>query len=215
MSGRLAAWCGLVLAVAAVGYAGRASGAKPAQDALYRYSTAISELVLFGIILGVVALIGRGASWRELFALRRPTSWTLALGIALGVLVTIGIVNAVLEPLLHAGREQGLTPHGWESARAAQFGVNFAVFAVVGPVVEELTFRGLGYSLLEPLGPAAAILALGVAFGVWHGLVEALPVLVAFGVGLAYLRSRTRSVYPGMILHAAFNAIALVVAVAS
>ena len=52
-------------------------------------------------------------------------------------------------------------------------------------------------------------------FGLWHGLVEALPVLIIFGTGLAFLRSRTRSIYPGMILHATFNAAALLIAVAA
>jgi membrane protease YdiL (CAAX protease family) len=53
----------------------------------------------------------------------------------------------------------------------------------------------------------------GLAFGVAHGLVEALPLLVAFGIGLAYLRCRVDSVYPGMVVHGLFNGAALVVAV--
>jgi uncharacterized protein len=54
---------------------------------------------------------------------------------------------------------------------------------------------------------------LGIMFGLWHGLIEALPVLVVFGLCLAYLRARTDSIYPGMILHAFFNAAALAIAV--
>jgi membrane protease YdiL (CAAX protease family) len=38
-------------------------------------------------------------------------------------------------------------------------------------------------------------------------------VLIIFGIGLAYLRSRTNSIYPGMILHATFNGAALILAV--
>jgi membrane protease YdiL (CAAX protease family) len=87
------------------------------------------------------------------------------------------------------------------------------VIAAVAPFVEELLFRGLGYSLLERYGRWPAILTVGVAFGLYHGLVQALPELVIFGCALAWLRSKTRSVYPGMLLHATFNAIALVAAV--
>ncbi|TML40209.1 MAG: CPBP family intramembrane metalloprotease [Actinobacteria bacterium] len=83
----------------------------------------------------------------------------------------------------------------------------------VGPITEELAFRGLGFYLLEPLGQTPAIVVIGITFGLWHGLVEALPVLVVFGLGLAFLRSRTQSIYPGMLLHAFFNGAALVVAV--
>jgi membrane protease YdiL (CAAX protease family) len=50
-------------------------------------------------------------------------------------------------------------------------------------------------------------------FGLAHGLVEALPPLVVFGMCLAYLRDRTRSVYPGMILHALYNGLVLLFAV--
>jgi membrane protease YdiL (CAAX protease family) len=37
----------------------------------------------------------------------------------------------------------------------------------------------------------------------------ALPLLVALGAGLAWLRSKTGSVYPGMATHAIFNGIAV------
>jgi membrane protease YdiL (CAAX protease family) len=97
--------------------------------------------------------------------------------------------------------------------RAGQFALNFLAIVIVAPVVEELTFRGLGYSVLRPFGRWTAIVLVGVAFGLAHGLVQALPVLVAFGAGLAYLRDRTDSVYPGMILHAAFNALVLTLSV--
>ena len=76
-----------------------------------------------------------------------------------------------------------------------------------------LTFRGLGYSLLVRFGRWTAIVLVGIAFGLAHGLVQAFPFLAALGAGLAYLRSRIDSVYPGMIVHGAFNAIALAVAV--
>jgi membrane protease YdiL (CAAX protease family) len=36
-----------------------------------------------------------------------------------------------------------------------------------------------------------------------------------FGIGLAYLRSRTDSIYPCMLLHASFNAFGLIVGIAS
>ena len=67
----------------------------------------------------------------------------------------------------------------------------------------------MGYSLLERYGRALAIVVVGVAFGLAHGLVDALPVLVALGAGLAWLRSKTGSVFPGMATHAIFNGIAV------
>jgi len=210
---KLAGWFTLVGAVSAIAYAGRFSGGKPPKNARYQYSTAASELILFAIILGVVLLIARGLPKREAFALRRPVAWGRAIGLGIAVFIVIGIANAVLNPLLHAGREQGLTPSGWEPKHAGAFAVNLLAFAVIGPIVEELTFRGLGFFLLEPYGQTAAIVVIGLTFGLWHGLIEALPILVVFGTGLAFLRSRTESIYPGMILHATFNGAALLLAV--
>jgi membrane protease YdiL (CAAX protease family) len=212
---KLVWWFVLVGAVSAVSYAGRFTGGKPPKNALYLYSTAASELILFAIILAFVFLIARGLPRRETFALRRPDSWGRAFRLAIGVFIVIAISNAALNPLLHGGREQGLTPSGWEPRHAAAFALNLFAFSIVGPVTEELTFRGLGFYLLQRFGQTAAIVVVGIMFGLWHGLVEALPVLIIFGLGLAYLRSRTNSIYPGMILHATFNGAALILAVAT
>ena len=80
---------------------------------------------------------------------------------------------------------------------------------IVGPIVEELTFRGAGYGLLEPYGRTAAVLLVGLSFALIHGLVLGFPVIATFGIGLAYLRSRTESIYPCFVLHATFNAAGL------
>jgi membrane protease YdiL (CAAX protease family) len=214
LSSKLAGWFVLVGVISAISYAGRFAGGKPPKNALYDYSTAASELILFAIILGFVFLIARGLPKREAFALRQPRSWGEAVGLWFAVFFVVGITNAIFNPLLHGGREQGLTPSGWEPKHAAAFALNLVAFALIGPIAEELTFRGLGFYLLEGfIGQTATILVLGIMFGLWHGLIEALPVLVVFGLCLAYLRARTDSIYPGMILHAFFNAAALAIAV--
>ena len=81
------------------------------------------------------------------------------------------------------------------------------------PVVEELLFRGLGFSLLAPYGAAVAIVVTGVLFALGHGVVFGLPIFVFMGLGLAFIRYRTDSVYPTILMHACFNALALVIAV--
>jgi membrane protease YdiL (CAAX protease family) len=165
---------------------------------------------VIGLIVYGIAGLGRR---RELLALRRPTSWRRALGIALGIAALMLVLSYALGPVLNPGREQGVTPDTWEPAHAAAYVANGVVICFVAPFVEELTFRGLGYSLLVRYGRWTAIVLVGVAFGLAHGLVEAFPFLVALGSALAYLRSRVDSVYPGMVVHGAFNAVALAVAV--
>jgi membrane protease YdiL (CAAX protease family) len=213
--GRLLGWITLVAALATLNYGARFAGGKPPDDALYRWDTAVGGLVQYTLIFSFVLWIAHGLPKRLLFALRRPNSWKQAAGSAFLVLLGIVVLSAALSPILHAGEEQGLTPDRWEPSRAVPFFANFAVIAGAGPVVEELAFRGLGFTLLERFGRTTAILLVGLAFGLAHGLLEALPILVAFGSGLAYLRSRTGSVYPGIALHAVFNAVALTLAVAA
>ena len=135
---------------------------------------------------------------------------------ALVALVVIIAATAALSPFLDAGDEQGLVPKAWDSSRALPFLANAAVVCLVAPFVEELLFRGLGYGLLTPfVGPWPAILVTGVAFGLAHGLVLGLPVLSIFGITLGWLRWQTGSVYPGMVVHALFNAVALAAAVST
>ena len=129
------------------------------------------------------------------------------------MIVAIYAVSAAIEPFLQGGKEQGYTPDHWEPAHAGAYAANFVLIAVVAPIVEELTFRGAGYSLLAPYGQIVAIVGVGLLFGLVHGLIDGLLVLSMFGIALAWLRSRTESVYPGMAVHSLFNAIALVVAV--
>jgi membrane protease YdiL (CAAX protease family) len=210
----LALWTSFVLAFATLSYVSRFTEGTPDRDTLYKWSTAAGGLVQF-LVLGLIVygIAGLG-NRRELLALRRPTSWRLAGSIGFGIGVAMLILLGALGPLLDPGQEQGLTPDRWQPSHAAAYLGNAFVIVVVAPVVEELTFRGLGYSLLARFGRWTAIILVGILFALAHGLVEAFPFLAAFGAMLAYLRSRVDSVYPGMVVHAVFNAIALVLAVA-
>jgi membrane protease YdiL (CAAX protease family) len=203
-----------VLVFASLSYALRFTEGKPPKDLLYKWSTVVGNLVQFAIIAAIVyGIAGFAGPRRGVFALRRPTSWWTAVKIGFGIGVGMTLLGVLLNPLLHPGREQGITPDTWEPKHAAVYVANGLVIAVVAPIVEELTFRGLGYSLLTRYGRWIAIVGTGLAFGLAHGLVQAFPLLAAFGMGLAYLRSRVDSVYPCMIVHALFNAVALTVAV--
>jgi membrane protease YdiL (CAAX protease family) len=212
---RCGAWLGLVGTLAAIGYASRAVSGKPDDDVLYQYEVAVSGIVIYLILLAVVFGIGSGLPRREFFALHRPSSWPRALGLALGAYVAIFIGAGVLLVGFDAGDEQGLTPEGWDSSRAGAYAANFVAVAFVGPIVEELTYRGAGMSLFLRFGPVVAVTVTAIGFGLGHGLLLALPALVFFGVVTAVLRLRTQSVYPCMLVHCAFNATSLIVAVAA
>ena len=153
--------------------------------------------------------IARGLTKDEI-GLVAPRSWGRALAFALGMLIALLAVEVALEALLHATREQGLEPSHWDSSKAVPFALNAVVVAVIAPIVEELTFRGVGFSLLVRFGTVAAVAGTAAAFAADHGLVEGFPALFVFGVAVALVRVRTGSIYPGMLLHATFNGLALI-----
>jgi CAAX protease family protein len=213
VTARLVAWLLLVGTFTAVAYAGRASAGKPDEDVLYQYDTAVGILVQSVIVLAIVLWITRGPMQRDLLALRAPRSWSGAMGWSIALVVSILVVIPIIESQLHGGDEQGLAPDGWDPDRAQAYFVNAVMIAGVTPVVEELMFRGAGYSLLARFGQVVAILVVGVTFGLVHGLVYGLAALTIFGIGLTWLRAKTGSVYPCIAVHCLFNSVALVVAV--
>jgi membrane protease YdiL (CAAX protease family) len=210
---KLVAWCALVGALAALGYAQRFGSGKPPRNALYHYDIAIGELITYLIIFGLFLWIARGLSWNEL-GLCKPKSWPRAVGLGALIFVCVFIAESALEPVLHPSREQGLEPTRWEPSHAGAFAISAFAVVAFGPLVEELLFRGLGFALLSRWGAIAAVLGTAVAFAFWHGLVQAWLALFIFGLGIAILRLRTGSILPGYFFHAFFNAAALALAFA-
>lgn len=216
---RLAVWLGYIGVFTLLSYAARFSDVETPDDVAYRYSTsviAVGQVALMLVILALIAVAGPNPlSFRDALAIRRPASWPRALGATAVTLVSIWVVAAALSPFLDASDEQGLVPKEWDPSRAGALAAFFVVAAVLIPITEELTFRGLGFGLLAPYGVVLAILLTGVLFGAAHGLILGLPVLVFFGVAIGWLRWKTDSIYPPMLLHGIFNGTALVVAVAT
>jgi membrane protease YdiL (CAAX protease family) len=209
-SRRLVFWLALVAVLIAQGFVGNyaSSGAKNT-NILYEYSTAVGDFAVYAVLLCLVLWIAGGN--RGLLALRNPPSWSRALALAAAVLVGSYVAIAIiLDPIFHGGREQGVVPTHWLPAHAGAYAANWFVVAAVAPFVEELTYRGLGYSLISArAGAWSAVLATGVLFAASHGLIRAFPELAVLGFALAWLRMRSQSVYPGMLVHAAFNSVAL------
>jgi len=201
------AWIVFVGVITAIAYASRFTQGPPSRNALYQWTTAVGELLTFAII--VVVTLAITGSQHQLLALRRPHSWSQAAKLAVPAFIAVFIAISAIDQALHGSKEQGLVPKHWEPSHAGAYAANFVIVAAVAPVTEELLFRGLGFSLLERFGKWPAILTVGIAFGLYHGLVQALPELALFGCTLAWLRWKTGSVFPGMIVHATFNTIGL------
>lgn len=210
MSGRLIAWLTFIAIFAAAAYYGTFSDSGASEDEpLYHWSFFVASTFGFGLMIGVALLISIGVPKREIFALRRPTSWGRAFGIGVAVLISVFVLGAIVGQFLDPGGEQGLLPDTWPPPDTVVYAFNVAAVVIGAPVAEELMFRGLGYSLLAPYGVGVAIVGSAFAWALAHGLLEAFPLIFGLGIGLGFLRRATNSIVPGMLLHGTFNGIAL------
>ena len=191
-------------------------------DDFFKYSTAILVISSDSVLLFIVLLIARGLPLRETFALRAPSSWRRALVIGAATLVGAYAISFLEAALVSgAGAEQGV-PEFFDPTRLGAWAANLFAIAVFVPIFEESLCRGLGYALFEPLGgaaspsaapsPAVAVLVTAVAFTLAHGVIVDIPVILATGIGLGYMRASTGSIFPCIALHGFFNGFGLVVA---
>lgn len=86
------------------------------------------------------------------------------------------------------------------------FGIGILLYALISPITEEIVFRGLVYNRMRCYMPhAAAVIASGVLFGIYHGN----PVQGVYGgcmgILMAYLYERTHSFFMPCLFHAAAN----------
>jgi membrane protease YdiL (CAAX protease family) len=217
MQRKLVWWWVLVGGIALFSFAGQASSDNaPDREAFYRYETVAVGLVLYLLLVSFTLLIATGLEVREAFALRRPASWRRAALIAFGAFVAMWIATGILEQIFHAGEEQGLDPRQLSVDVLPPFLLNVVLAAVIVPVVEELIYRGLGFTLLAAqLGDLSAIAFTAFTFALAHGLVDGIPVFFAIGAALAFVRSRTSSIYPCMLMHGLFNGIQVILGAAT
>lgn len=200
--GRLLAWVALVGVTTLLAFAVRLLYDVP-EDFRFSYWTVLVGTVSSAITLAIVVLLARSGGLRETLALRRPTSYWRAALIGVGVILSTFLM-IVLFPFLDGTGQQGIGVD-WDPDRVVPFALNAVIVVVVAPVVEELTFRGIGFTLLERYGQGWAIALTALAFALVHGPLANLPIILLFGAGMAYLRGRTHSVYPGIVVHALFN----------
>jgi membrane protease YdiL (CAAX protease family) len=213
----LVAWLALTGVLVATAFASQAAGSSDSDSngqLFFDYDFAIGSAIVYGVFVLLTWLIARLLPDPpvDLGFVRTTRRWLwLGLAVAVG-----GIVfAAALEPLLHAGEDQGLTPTEWESGRAAAFVLSCVTVVLVAPFAEELLYRGLGVRVLAFAGAPTAVLVTALVFAASHGLVAALLPLGLFAIGLGWLRWSSQSIWPSFAAHAGYNLIGVIAAIVS
>ncbi len=77
--------------------------------------------------------------------------------------------------------------------------------AVLTPLGEELLFRGILTRFFERWGGGVAIVVSALIFAVWHGINLVFPSALLVGLVNGWLMVRTKSIWPGVVLHIVYN----------
>lgn len=93
------------------------------------------------------------------------------------------------------------------------FWLTFALTVVVAPIIEEVVFRGVLFPAIKKrYGLIAGVVVSSLIFMLVHinplQMINALPL----GMYLAVMYQKTGSIYPGIILHASWNFLVLMIA---
>lgn len=207
---RALVWLGITGVFAALTFYAVSTAEDRGEDSVYTYDVLASAVVAYGLLALIVYALTNGLPRRDLLGLRAPHSWWRATGLAVGGVVAAIIGAFVLLLLTDAGDEQNITPEEWDGSRAGAYAASFLAIVVIGPIVEELLYRGAGIGLLERWGTPVAIGVTAIMFGLGHGLLLSFPALVWFGVVAGWLRVRTGSIYTPILTHCAFNAFGMI-----
>lgn len=168
-------------------------------------------LLLASAVVFTLAMRFTRTGYRELF--HASSSSSAVATAALLVVPVIALVPALV--LLGSGLTELLVRiaplSGWEQEMLDQLADDslaaVVLVCVLAPVLEEMLFRGLilrGFLARYPRWPA--ILGSALLFGAAHLNLYQFAVCSLGGVLLGWLYERTRSLIPGIALHAAYNA---------
>lgn len=132
--------------------------------------------------------------------------------IILGLLILVAIVASSL------GVQPPSTPDGETGGTSmlefmGDFWLAFALTVLLAPVIEEIVFRGVLFPAIKKrYGLISGVVISSLVFTLVHidpiNMISVLPL----GIFLAIMYQRTGSIYPGMILHASWNLMVLLIA---
>jgi uncharacterized protein len=130
--------------------------------------------------------------------------WRAAPVVVIGCIAVVAYFKLLFGPLALEELKTIVywTRYGWPSWGA------FVLSCAAAPVIEEVAFRGFVQTRLARVMPTRdAVLVQAALFSVLHLLPLSFPSHFVLGVVFGQLRQSTRSLYPGLVAHAAWNAV--------
>lgn len=173
--------------------------------------------LIYGVVVLAVYLFAvrrAGGDWSVL-GVRPFSGWWVALAPVLTLVQLLGmsLVNIVFVLPFTGGefenpQVEALT--GGSALSLRDLGLLLILVAVIAPIAEELFFRGMLYPVLRRRwSPQVAIVVNGFLFALIHFIPILIPGLFLVGMILAWVRERSGSLIPCMLVHALQNTVVL------
>ncbi len=171
---------------------------------------AVSGLAPLGGFLAAVTLRVRDV---KAFGLRRVSGKWLLVAVAVGIGV-VGLKGLLTSLMMALFPDMAHVQANYQAAATGGLVALLAALvfgAVLTPVGEELLFRGVLTNALSRYGAWVAVLVSSAVFALAHGINHALPAAFVVGVTSALLLRRTRSLWPGVVVHSVNNLSAVII----
>lgn len=190
-------------------FSGMAKGMELSLDGVLTYIMDAATSNGWGYILAILAgcvvvLLWKGKDFffREMFTREKKMTFSVFV-----MLLCFFIVPQALLQLYATAFEWLLNRFGFSAMAALEMATittdklgMFLYRSILGPISEELLFRGVLLRLLRPRGKQAAIVISAIAFGLFHGNLIQIPFAFLVGLVLGYVTVEYSIVW-AMVLH--------------
>jgi uncharacterized protein len=170
-----------------------------------------------GTLFFLVLVYEKERPLSQVLGFRRTNGWLPLLAIALGVALQapLDLISGVTQKLFPLSEQARSAMEQFLDVSTLRRKIALLVAAaLVGPVVEEVFFRGGIFRILRRTH-SAGITLLGISLlfaGAHRDLRNALPDFLG-GLAMGYVRTMSGSIWPAILLHVAFNATTVVLLV--
>lgn len=141
-----------------------------------------------------------------------------ALDITLGVLAVLGVsgidsmIMSALNVIFDSSSKavEATLTSGLYSDKLWVVICSLAYIAVLGPITEEMLFRGTALATTSHISPKVGIVASALLFGLMHGNITQLYNAFLLGILLGYIALKSKSIIPAVIAHVTNNTFAVI-----
>ena len=170
----------------------------------------IAVILLTGLYL--IALGPLGLSWNQVGIRCFPSSYWGKIILWFLILTILSIAAVIITGYMGNTVDNSKTEALREQVNGLTVCIGILSAGVISPVYEEIFYRGFIYRWLRTrTGKVLSLLISSLIFTVAHyPTLNAMPVNFISGIIFAWTYERTGSVWPAILIHGAFNSIAVI-----